>query len=126
MIPLGDPIPLSLQLGDGATDKYVRAHVYKADGTSQVTGSPVALTHVSGGRYIDQSLTMPPGNCVEARYETFDDAGFTTPSGESIVTEKIYLKPDASSGGDSSNGLAEVIVGIVSDDDVVGTVEDCE
>lgn len=80
MPKLNEPIPLSFQFHDGSSTKYVRA-VVKNDAQSAISGSPFALTHVSGGKYVnDTGALMPSTTYVTADYAVYDDSGFTTVS----------------------------------------------
>lgn len=85
----GDQIPLSVQLFDGDTAKYVRATVRGSNGTP-LAGSPVDLTHVGNGLYTDDSLVMPLDNFVTASYRVYTDAGYTIPSDLHSDTEDIF------------------------------------
>jgi hypothetical protein len=80
LISVGASLPLALQLHDGATGKFVRAHVRNQAGTA-VTGSPFSLTHVANGLYTNSSYTvLITETKLTATYITYDDAGFTTES----------------------------------------------
>lgn len=72
---------LKTQLGDGDETKFVRA-IVTTDTGIQLAGSPFALPHQSGGKYVfqDPSLTFPTGTVKEihAQYVVYEDAGFTT------------------------------------------------
>jgi hypothetical protein len=74
-VKLGDPIPLVLQISDDDAGVFPQAVVLKDDNTP-VTGSPVALTHVSGGLYRNTSLLMPASPRVHAQYRVYEDSGF--------------------------------------------------
>lgn len=129
---VGDSIVLSLQLFDGATNKYPRARVFDADG-SEISGSPVALTHVAGGLYRNAALTMPDSAQVEAQYKVYDDAGFTTPSTTHSDALDVIYKTDVAPDSlvISDDDLVGVVSsedslsGSVSTDDLTGKVEDC-
>ena len=80
LISVGASLPLALQLHDGATGKFVRAHVRNQAGTA-VTGSPFALTHVAQGLYTNSAYTVLISETkLTITYITYDDAGFTTES----------------------------------------------
>lgn len=86
----GDPIPLSCQLFDGATNKYIQATVLDPDGIA-ITGSPVTLTHQGGGKYTDDSLTMPTDkDFVDATFKVYDDAALTVLSDQHSDSTEIY------------------------------------
>lgn len=129
---VGDALILSLQLFDGATNKYPRARVYDASG-AEIAGSPVALSHVAGGLYRNGSLVMPDSAQVEAQYKVYDDAGFTTPSATHSDALDVILKTDVAPDSlvISDDDLVGVVSsedslsGSVSTDDLIGKVEDC-
>lgn len=75
----GESIPLSLQLFDGNTSKFVSAIVIDSTGTP-LAGSPVLLTHKSDGRYEDGSLLMPTVAFVTVTYKVYNDLLLTDPS----------------------------------------------
>lgn len=72
----GDAVPLSVQLWDRDTGKFVRARLYDTTNT-EIVGSPVTLTHVVDGLYTAAGPTMPNGN-VSVVYNVYDDALFAT------------------------------------------------
>lgn len=76
----GEDIPLTLQLEDQATGKFVRASVFDPSG-SHITSSPVNMTHASSGLYT-ATLSMPEEEYVRIRYEVYDDSGYSTPATE--------------------------------------------
>lgn len=119
---VNQPIPLSLQLFDKATNKYITATVRLPSG-AELDGSPVNLPHVSRGFYSSQELRMPAQD-VSVFYEVFDDAAHTIPSADhSEAFEKILLTSD---GGGSGGGGGDDIVAEVYDADIslVATVEE--
>jgi len=80
LISVGASLPLGYQLHDGATGKFVRAHV-RDQANAAVTGSPFALTHVAQGFYSNTAYTVLIANTkLKATYIVFDDAGFTIES----------------------------------------------
>lgn len=80
LISVGASLPLSLQLHDGATGKFVRAFVRNQSDTA-VTGSPFALTHVAQGLYTNSAYTVLISETkLKVTYVVYDDAGFTTES----------------------------------------------
>lgn len=74
----GEDIPLTVQLEDQETGKYVRAKVLNPSDLD-ISGSPVNMTHQSEGLYT-ATLTMPNVEYVRIQYQVFDDAGYSTPS----------------------------------------------
>lgn len=112
MLKIGETVPISLQLFDGATNKYPRARLYKIDGT-ELSGSPVALSHIANGLYKNSAFSMPNENAVIVQYRVFNDAGFTTESGlHSAAMETFFLEDN--SFADSPAGL-EADVEVESD-----------
>jgi hypothetical protein len=78
---LGQPIFLNLQLFDGVSNKYVKAHVMDSAGVD-LAGSPLNCPHLAHGLYTDESLSMPFSLQVKAVYKVYIDPGFTIPSDE--------------------------------------------
>lgn len=74
-IKQGDLIPLRAQLAAADTGKFVRARLRNPAGV-EISGSPVALTHVSAGLYINNAIAMP-AHYVSAQIQVYTDAGFT-------------------------------------------------
>lgn len=75
---VGEDIPLTLQLEDRNTGKYVRASVYNPSG-AHIAGSPINLSHFGQGMYTAE-LPMPFVEFVRVAYEVYDDSGYSTPS----------------------------------------------
>jgi hypothetical protein len=101
LIAINETIPVFAQLGNGATNKFVRANVYNPDG-SLVVGSPFALSHVSNGLYLNTSLQMPNVTFITVQAESFDDSGYTTPS-DSYIEAQVFTLTLAQSGGTTVN-----------------------
>lgn len=119
---IGDTIHLNLQLSNGNTGKYVRATVRNASGV-EISGSPVALTHIGGGLYSNDSLTMPNTDEVTAQYVVYDDAGFTTVNTNySQVMDTFQKNPSGSGGSGAACAEGLVITGQVFDNNVTGVV----
>jgi len=76
-VAVGSAVPLTLQLPDGATDKYVQAVVRDPAG-DELDDSPVNLAHVGEGLYTDDSVSMTSDNFVTVTYLVYSDAGYTT------------------------------------------------
>lgn len=87
-IPVGQTIPVVAQLGEGETDKFVRAWVIDANG-NPIAGSPVDLAHIALGLYQNTDLQMPTTALVIVQCQAFDDSGYTVPS-ETYISTKIY------------------------------------
>jgi len=84
-----DKIPLSIQLFDGATNKYVKVILRDPDGV-EITGSPVALSHIGEGHYTNDTIVMPLLDYITATYKVFNDSGFTDPSITHSDSEELY------------------------------------
>lgn len=131
-VTAGDKIPLSVQLFDGATNKFIRARLYDKAGL-ELAGSPVALVHTAGGLYQDDSYTMP-AYAVLAQYKIYDDSGFTTPSSLHSDAMEIFDIGSATTGGSISNDLElsgtiemdlELTAAMEADDVIHATIEEC-
>lgn len=79
LIAPGSPVRLNVKLKDGATDKFLRATLRRADG-AELAGSPVAVPHTAGGLYEADSFLMPDDPEVTASFKVYLDAGFTLPA----------------------------------------------
>lgn len=76
-LPVGVQIPLSCQLADYSTDKYIRAYVEDSDG-QPLAGSPFNLTPGTNGIYTNVAAVMPNKPWVSAVYLVYSDAAYTT------------------------------------------------
>ena len=120
----GEALNLSLQLFDGATDKYPRARVFKTDGT-ELSGSPVNLSHVGGGLYVNSDLTMPSVFSVYAQYKVYNDSGHTTISSDHSDSEERFDIVDNSGESGPCPNSVEVIAEI-AENDIQATIETAE
>lgn len=87
---IGSPIYLFCSLAQGESNRFIKAFVYKADGTLAVGGDgSVEMVHVSNGLYkTSLPITLQEGTYV-ANFKPFLDAGYT-------VEDDIYgVKDDA-------------------------------
>lgn len=113
---IGDQLDLALRLWDRAEDKYVRARVYRPDET-EVPGSPVAMTHMAGGTYVDSSLIWPNQPYLVFNYDVFMDAAFTTLSPNHLPqVERVYLDQGAQD--------IENLLTLITNVDLVARLED--
>lgn len=113
LLSLGDAIPLTYVSPLAATALFVRAYVYRQD-DSQLSGSPFTLTHEGLGRYrVDPAPLMPNEPWLVARYEVYQDAGFTLVSTEEGAVEEKFALFSAS-----------VAVAELAPSDVLGLVDD--
>jgi hypothetical protein len=74
IIKLGSIVPVSLQIKEGDTNRYVRCWIYDNDGTLLTTAD---LTHVASGLYVYDTYTMPNVNYIACQYKVFSDAGYS-------------------------------------------------
>ncbi len=129
MLKVGDQIPVSLQLFDGATDKFVRAVIRDSAG-STISGSPFSVPHVSGGQYSNTAALMPSSAFVTVQFKVYTDSGFTTLDDSYEDDLDIFQLDDSRIEGEAE------LIGVVEDqeplagvvDDVVpliGSVEEC-
>ena len=84
-----EPMPLSLQLFDGATDKYIKVILKRPDGVA-LPESPVYLTNVGDGNYQDNAVLMPAYTHIVATFKVYDDAGYSVPSESHSDTEETF------------------------------------
>lgn len=87
----GDKIPLFAATSDYSSSAFCRAFVTDVLGNPLI-GSPVTMTPDSTGQYSNNTLVMPAGPWVHAKYVFYQDSGFTTLStsqGQSNAT--FYL-----------------------------------
>ena len=78
-VKVNTPIPLTLQLWDGATDKYPQAEI-RDSGGSLALGSPIDLPHVGSGLYRDLTKSLASAQIISVTFVTYDDAGHTIES----------------------------------------------
>lgn len=117
---VGNNIFLSAALDDQIEDKFIRASLFKPDGTILTERT---LTHKSRGLYTDNGYQMPSAyENLTVLYEAYDDAGFTTISDYGVETEIINKKTNPV----IQNSADQNIVGFIDDDDLVGTIENEE
>jgi len=75
-IPSGTALELELILADGNTGRFPQARVYVSGSNTEISGSPINLTHATGGRYL-ASLAAPVGRYT-AVYRTYSSIAHTT------------------------------------------------
>lgn len=94
-VGVGKVLPVVVQLGNGATDKFVRAKIYDDANTLLNT---LSLTHVSNGLYKNVSVVMPDVNSVSVQGEAYNDSGFTSPT-EDYIGAQLFTSKDETGGG---------------------------
>lgn len=94
----GNPIPAVAQLGDGSTGKFVKARIVDNNG-NPIAGSPLNLTQVGGGLYMDSSLSMPAGiPYVVVQATSYDDSGYSVPS-DDYIAARVFSTSESDGGG---------------------------
>jgi len=97
---LSEDLYLVAQLYNRATNKYVRVKLIDASDNTELEDSPIDLTHVENGLYVDKSLKMPEVDKILAIYTVYSDAGHTTvdtsyeTTHENILLEKSDARID--------------------------------
>jgi hypothetical protein len=115
----GDTLPLSLQIEDGNDTKFVKAFLYYDNGTPFSTAT-IALAHLANGKYVNDSLTMPPGafKWIDVTYKVFDDAGFTTLSTKYGFGTDAFLQEGQNQSGSGPGGI-DTLQTIFGDDELI-------
>jgi hypothetical protein len=92
----GEILDLSAQLLDGDTSKFIRVDITDPSGAA-IAGSPFSLPHLGGGKYGVDTVLMTDDAYLIARYESFNDPGFTTPDPDHLLgSDKFRLEiPDS-------------------------------
>ena len=93
-LPQGNPVPLVLQLEDGATGLFPQAEVVNPAGTP-VVGSPFDLDHDNEGLYQSEALSMPAEDWIAVTYIVYTDAGHTTESSNHLRVSDVFLREGA-------------------------------
>lgn len=93
-LPVGNTIPLTLQLEDGATTLFPQAVVRNPAGTA-LTGSPFDLAHVGSGKYTNISLSMPVEDFIEVTYIVFTNSGHTIESPDHLRADDVFVREGA-------------------------------
>ena len=89
VIRVGDEVPVSLLLVDGATDQYPQAEVRDNEDTLLTT---LDLAHVAEGLYRPAAYTMPNETFVLVTYITYSDADHTTENTNYLRAQDVFLK----------------------------------
>ena len=91
IIKIGEKIELDIFLEGGVTGRFVRAILKDANDIA-LAESPLTLTELSDGRYFNKSVVKQAGS-VLAIFQTFEDAGFTTPDIDFPDTIEKFIDP---------------------------------
>jgi len=128
MPKINEAIRLNLQLFDGGTTLYPLVYAYNAAG-SQISGSPVALSHLANGLYTNSSLLMPDTAQVRAVYRVFTDSGHTLISDDySDALDIFNLETDDVSQGELIGQIETgvTLFGILDiNTEFLGTIDPC-
>ena len=90
LVRVGENLPVSLLLFDGATGKFPQVTLYKEDGTALSTSS---LVHRANGLYtLSVSVVMPNEAFVIGVFITYDDAGHTIESATHVRVSDVYTR----------------------------------
>lgn len=98
-VPVGQPIPVIAQLGDGSTDKYVQVELFDQDENSLAL---LNLTHVARGLYRNSSFLMPANTFVVGQAIAYTDSGYTVPY-EGYIEQQTYSSLDDEGNGGGIN-----------------------
>lgn len=80
-IKVNTPILLTLQLHDGAENKYPQAVIRDSAGNT-ILGSPVDLPHIGNGLYRDLTKSLASPQIISVTFITYDDASHTVESND--------------------------------------------
>ena len=90
VIRIGEEVPISLLLADGATDQYPQAEVRDNDDTLLTT---LDLGHVAGGLYVPAAAyPMPDEVFLLVTYITYSDAAHTTENTDYARAQDVFVK----------------------------------
>jgi len=125
LVKQGDNMPLHVQLATGNVGKYVRA--FLKDDAGVAIGSPIDLTEVGSGLYIDNSYIMPAKQFVLCIYKVYDDAGYTEISEDdgdhvdlfALDTDVSLIRKDTF----IAELVANELTGLVKSDKIIGNIE---
>ena len=90
LVRVGENLPVSLLLFDGAAGKYPQVILYREDGTALGTHS---LVHRANGLYtLSVSVVMPNEEFVIGVFITYDDAIHTIESATHIRVSDVFMR----------------------------------
>jgi hypothetical protein len=125
---IGEKIRLNLQLWDGATNRFVRAYLYDADGTQIAS---VNLAHLARGLYEDDSIQMPSTAQVRAVYRVYTNPSYTQVSEKHSDSIDVFVLDSAGpSNCEELIGVIETgeeLIGTVSEaEEIIGEIDECD
>jgi len=129
---VGDKLHLNLQLDDGTKNMPVRVFVELLDEDGANYSGPTEILHVSGGYFVEDTLTMPDEPKLTARYEVRKNDG-VTPSNKYLLATEEYLKDVVGTIVTNNLDVAVSTIGSVPSDiesavvdslDITGTIDE--
>lgn len=117
LVKVGALMALNNHLGDGVTGKYVRAILKDSEG-NVLAASPVDMTDVGDGTYVDKSVPFPDVDAVLAAYKVYNDAGYTELSADHDDGIDIFIRDLFS----PETRKDEIIGKIVSEQSITGII----
>jgi len=91
---VGESLKLVLNDFEGRASLYPRA-ILRDVGGIELAASPVDLTHVGDGLYVNKAVAMPNTEMVTAVYKTYTDAAHTLLSEDNQDRVDVFLRQDA-------------------------------
>ena len=132
-VKIGQPIPLSLQLGDDDETLFPQAVLRDPAGSVVAT---VDLPHLAGGLYYDESEPMPAQDRIFAQYKVYSNAGHTQEDPihcdtimEVFERDLVGEKVDSiSTALQAFSGNLDFLTGTIDDGigELIGTIDDNE
>lgn len=115
-IKRGENIPLQVVMGNGSTDRVIKATLYDAK-THTAFATDVILAHITNGFYFDDSVPLPDNvSLVNAIYRVFESDG-VSPSADTEKRAEDFFQVQL-------DGIFECeLTGFVEPGEVVGVVE---
>lgn len=92
-VELGNPLPLSLTLSDGAMQLYPQAHIYDSNDV-EVAGSPFDLIEKDDGRYTNTDYTPLTKGAFTAKFIVYMRPDHSVESPRHDRVQEIYIVTD--------------------------------
>lgn len=93
IVELGNPLPLSLTLSDGAMSLYPQAHIYDSNDV-EVSGSPFDLTEQDDDRYTSRAFTPLTKELFIAKFIVYIRPDHSVESPIHDRVQEIYIVTD--------------------------------